>query len=210
MSDRPDPLAPSPALTDHQTGRQHRQPVVTIFGGSRVERDSPAYQEAYELGRLLAEHGYVVCNGGYSGTMEAASRGCKEAGGRTIGVTVEVLGRASPNSYIDEEVGTASLLMRLDHLTARADAYVVLGGGLGTLLELALVWNLRLMHVYPDKPIILLGEAWRQTVDCFSQHLYIREIDLAAFTFADTPAEVLAALAQPIGGPSPEQADWRG
>ena len=46
-------------------------PVVTVFGGSRVERDTPAYREAYEVGRLLAERGYVACNGGYSGTMEA-------------------------------------------------------------------------------------------------------------------------------------------
>jgi uncharacterized protein (TIGR00725 family) len=172
--------------------------VVTIFGSSRVERGSPAYQEAYTLGRLLAESGYVVCNGGYTGTMEAASRGCKDAGGRTIGVTVEILeGFRSPNVYLDEEVGTASLLMRLDKLTALADAFVILGGGIGTLLEMALVWNLKVFHVYPEKPIILLGPDWRAAVEGISSHLMIRDVDLAALTFADTPRaalEVLAAL----------------
>jgi uncharacterized protein (TIGR00725 family) len=214
-SNRPTPpppaeQGPSADLLEAAQAHRHAAPVVTVFGGSRVERGSPAYQQAYEVGRLLAQHGYVVCNGGYSGTMEAASRGCKEAGGRTIGVTIEVLGRLAPNDYIDEEVGTASLLMRLDRLTALADAYIVLGGGLGTLLEMALVWNLRLMHVYPDKPIILLGPAWRETVECFARQLYIREIDLAAFTFAETPEAALAALSQPSAGRSAPPSDWRG
>lgn len=177
-----------------------RPPVITVFGASRVERDGPEYREAYELGRLLAQAGYVVCNGGYSGTMEAASRGCREAGGRTVGVTLDIFSGLTPNEFLDEEVGTAGLLMRLDKLTSLADAYVVLGGGLGTLLEMALVWNLNLMQVYPDKPIILLGQAWKATVDCFSQHLLIRDIDLAAFTFAETPAAALEALAHMRSG----------
>jgi uncharacterized protein (TIGR00725 family) len=204
------PQGPSAELLEAAQAHRHAAPVVTVFGGSRVEPGSPAYQEAYEVGRLLAQHGYVVCNGGYSGTMEAASRGCKEAGGRTIGVTVEVLGRLAPNDFIDEEVGTAGLLMRLDRLTALADAYIVLGGGIGTLLELALVWNLRLMQVYPDKPIVLLGSAWRETVACFAQRLYIREVDLAAFTFAETPDAALAALARPPAERSAAPTDWRG
>lgn len=184
--------------------------MVTVFGSSRIERDSPEYREAYELGRLLAEHGYVVCNGGYSGTMEAVSRGCKEAGGRTIGVTVEVFGKLAPNEYIDEEIGTASLLMRLDRLTAMADAYIVLKGGIGTLLEMALVWNLRLMHVYPEKPIILLGPAWRRTVEALSEHLLIREIDRRALIFVETPAEALQALRTPHPHVGAGEADWRG
>ena len=196
-------------LHQHQRPTSTR-PVVTVFGSSRIERDSPEYQEAYELGRLLAEHGYVVCNGGYSGTMEAVSRGCKEAGGRTIGVTVEVFGRLAPNEYIDEEIGTASLLMRLDRLTAMADAYIVLKGGIGTLLEMALVWNLRLMHVYPDKPIILLGPAWRRAVEALSEQLLIRDIDRSALIFVETPAEALQALRQPRAAPGAAALDWRG
>jgi uncharacterized protein (TIGR00725 family) len=207
---QPAEQGPSADLLEAAQSHHHAVPVVTVFGGSRVEPGSLAYQEAYEVGRLLAQHGYVVCNGGYSGTMEAASRGCKEAGGRTIGVTIEVLGRAAPNDFLDEQIGTASLLMRLDRLTALADAYIVLGGGLGTLLEMALVWNLRLMQVYPDKPIILLGPAWRATVECFSRELYIREIDLAAFIFAETPDAALAALSHPSAGRSAPPADWRG
>ena len=193
----PETLPPGvPPEPNNPNAEATRQPIISVFGSSRAERDSVEYREAYEVGKLLAENGYSVCNGGYDGTMEAASRGCKEAGGRTIGVTVEVFGSRLPNEFLDEEVGTASLLIRLDTLTALADAYVVLKGGLGTLLEMALVWNLHSLRVYHDKPIILLGPAWRATVEAISQHLMIRDIDLAAFTFAATPEDALRALAQ--------------
>ena len=182
--------------------------VVSVFGSSRIQRDGPEYREAHELGRLLAVSGFAVCNGGYSGAMEAVSRGAKEAGGRTIGVTVEVFGKLAPNEFIDEEVGTASLLLRLDKLTDLASAYVVLDGGIGTLLEMALIWNLQLMRVF-DKPIILLGPRWKSAVDCFSQQLMIRAVDLAALTLVDTPAEAVAALEQARSQPQPE-GDWRG
>lgn len=168
--------------------------IVTVFGSSRIERGSPEYREAYHLGKLLAENGHVVCNGGYSGSMEAASRGCKEAGGRTIGVTVDLFGDLKANDFLDEEVGTAGILMRLDKLTALADAYIVLTGGIGTLLEMALVWNLRVMGVYAEKRIVLLGEAWKMAIARLSQHLLIRDIDVAALRFAATPEEALAAL----------------
>jgi predicted Rossmann-fold nucleotide-binding protein len=78
-------------------------------------------------------------------------------------------------------------------LTSLADAFVVLGGRLGTLLEMALVWNLNLMQVYPTSQSSCLG-ARKATVDCFNQHLLIRDIDLVAFTFADTPLDVVGAL----------------
>ena len=189
-----------------------RQKVVTVFGSSRAEPGSSLYREAYELGRLLAKHGYVVCNGGYSGTMEAACRGCKEAGGRTIGVTVETFGGLAPNEFLDEEVGTASLFMRLDKLTSLGDAFFILGGGIGTLLEMSLVWNLRIMLIYPDKPIILLGSAWEKALEDISRYLEIRDTELAAFTFAERPEDAIATLAQATRALDVERAgtDWRG
>ena len=183
--------------------------IISVFGSSRIAVDGPEYREAYEVGRLLAERGYVVCNGGYSGTMEAVSRGAKEAGGRTIGVTVDVFGTRSPNSYIDEEIGTASLLLRLDKLTEPADGYIILGGGIGTLLEMALVWNLRLMGVF-DKPIVLLGPDWRAAVETLREHLMIRDVDLAALTFAETPEEAVEAVATARERPGSPGAGWAG
>ena len=186
-----------------------RRPVVSVFGSSRIPPDGPEYREAYEVGRLLAEAGYAVCNGGYSGTMEAVSRGAKEAGGRTIGITVDVFGGRSPNAYIDEEIGTSTLLLRLDKLTEVADAYVILGGGIGTLLELALVWNLQLMGVF-DKPIVLLGPDWRAAVERLAEHLMIRDLDRAALTFVDTPAQAVGALSGTRPRPGSPGSDWQG
>jgi uncharacterized protein (TIGR00730 family) len=184
-------------------------PVITVFGSSRITPESPEYGQARRLGKLLAEAGYHVCNGGYSGAMEGVSRGAREGGGRAIGVTVQVLGGLAPNEFIDEVVGTSSLLMRLDQLTALASGYVILQGGIGTLLEMALVWNLHLMKVYHDKPIVLLGPEWRRTVECFSQQILIRDVDLAALIFVDTPEEALAALQRSMPASS-TPSDWRG
>src|SRR5438552_1184923 len=135
--------------------------VVSVFGGSRAAEDSPDYQDAYLLGGLLAGAGYTLCNGGYHGTMAAAARGAKNAGGRTIGITVELLARLTPNPWIDEEVATATLFARLEQLATLGDAYVVLRGGIGTLLELALVCNLAQLHSASRKPIVAVGSGWR-------------------------------------------------
>src|SRR5581483_6292266 len=157
--------------------------VVSVFGGSRATEDSPEYHDAYELGRLLAERGYAVCNGGYDGTMAAVSRGAKDGGGRTIGVTVEALSWRSPNRWIDEEISTATLFARLEQLATRGDAYVALRGGVGTLLEIAVVWNLLELQTFPYKPLVTLGPGWRAVLRGLPRHLAVRAADLALITF---------------------------
>ena len=111
--------------------------TVTVFGSSLPGEGSTAYVEAQRLGRLLAEAGYAVCNGGYGGLMEASARGAREAGGHTIGITCVIWPRPA-NPYIVEEVRTQNFPERLMTLIERGDAYLVLPGGTGTLAELAL------------------------------------------------------------------------
>lgn len=137
------------------------QPVVTIFGSSAPDPTSAAYKCAYELGRQIAAAGWVLCNGGYAGTMEAACKGAVEAGGKTIGVTCEPFGRPGANRFVRQEITTPSLLARLDKLVQLGDAFVALPGGTGTLLELALVWELLNKRLIPRRtPLILLGDFW--------------------------------------------------
>jgi uncharacterized protein (TIGR00730 family) len=165
--------------------------VVTIFGGARIARGSSEYREAQRLGERLAELGLAICNGGYSGTMEAASRGAREAGGRTIGVTVDLFGETPPNDWVGEVENTSSLLLRLDRLTVLGDAFVILRGGVGTLLELALVWNLVLLGASPPKPILAVGEAWSRVIQAMQAGLTLRDADLALVTrVADVDAAV--------------------
>jgi uncharacterized protein (TIGR00730 family) len=181
--------------SDRPTGR-----VVSVFGGSRATEDSAEFRDAYALGRLLAERGHAVCNGGYDGTMAAVSRGAKDGGGRTIGVTVEALSWRSPNRWIDEEVSTATLFARLEQLATLGDAYVALRGGVGTLLEIVLVWNLLELQTFPYKPIILLGPGWRAALRALPRHTAVRPADLALITFAATPPDAVAHLDRYFAG----------
>jgi uncharacterized protein (TIGR00730 family) len=147
--------------------------TVAIFGSSLPAEDSGAYGEARRLGRLLAEAGFAICNGGYGGLMEAAARGAREAGGHTIGVTCAIW-PAKANRWIVEEVRAASFAERLMTLIERADAYIVLPGGTGTLAELALVWEMMnkaslSQTVGGRKPLLVLTPYWQPVIDCLRQ-----------------------------------------
>ena len=147
--------------------------VVTIFGSSLPGEASRAYAEARQLGKLLAEAGFGICNGGYRGLMEASARGAREAGGHTIGVTCEIWpGRA--NQWIVEEVRTRSFSERIMTLLERGDAYVVLPGGTGTLAELALAWEMMnkaslSKTVGGSKPLLVMSPYWRPVIACLEQ-----------------------------------------
>jgi len=138
--------------------------IVTVFGSARVPVDSPEYAEAYQVGRALALAGFTVCNGGYGGTMEASARGAKEAGGSTIGVSFNSIGR-TPNRWIDRVVQTGHLSERLMKLIELGDAYVALKGGTGTLLELVCVWEFVNKGIIPPRPIVVMGEFWTPVVE---------------------------------------------
>jgi len=147
--------------------------TVTIFGSSLPGEDSAAYAEARHLGRLLAERGLVVCNGGYAGLMEASSRGAREAGGHTVGVTCAIW-PSPPNVWVAEEVRTHSFSERIMTLIERGDAYIVLPGGTGTLAELALAWEMMNKSslsrtVGGRKPLLVMETYWRPVIDCLKQ-----------------------------------------
>jgi len=131
--------------------------VVTVFGSSRPAPNDPEYRQAYELGAALAHAGFAVCNGGFGGTMEASARGAREAGGHTIGVITTAFGKRSANRWIEEVIEQESLLARMMKLIELGDAYVVLKGGTGTLLELSAVWELMNKGLMSEKPICILG-----------------------------------------------------
>jgi uncharacterized protein (TIGR00730 family) len=177
--------------------------VITIFGGSRVERGTPEYLAAQKLGRLLAERGFGVVTGGYNGVMEAVSRGAKEAGGQVIGVTVEVIARnfeRAANEWIDQEIQTAALLERIDKLIELGAGYVVLPGGSGTLAELGVVWNLALLGALHGKPIVVVGHGWEKVLRTLVEDLHTVEADFLTLTFVP---DVVAAVEALSGALSP-------
>lgn len=176
--------------------------VVTVFGSSRPQEGDPDYAESCELGRALAGRGFVVCTGGYGGVMEAASRGAKEAGGRTLAVTAEFF-RARANAWVDEEVRVKTWQERLFELIRRGDGYVACKGGTGTLVELAVVWEMLNKGVIAGKPFVVLGEFWQPILD------RVREVERGASSawgeasnrlihLAAAPAEATAHLARQL------------
>lgn len=147
---------------------------ITIFGGAQPPEGSPAYEEARELGKLLAQRGHTVLTGGYMGTMEAVSRGAHEAGGHVIGVTcgeIESWRPTRANGWVREERKKQTLLSRLQELIEGCDAAMALPGGPGTLTEITLMWNLMLVRSIPRRPLTLIGRGWQSTFDQFFKEL---------------------------------------
>jgi uncharacterized protein (TIGR00730 family) len=138
--------------------------IITIFGSSRPREDHADYKEARLLGRALAEVGFAVCSGGYAGVMEAVSRGAKEAGGKTYGVTAEFF-KPKANAWVDTEIRVTTWQERLFELVRVADGFVTCKGGTGTLVELAVVWEMLNKAVIGNKPIVVLGEFWTPILD---------------------------------------------
>jgi len=142
--------------------------VVTVFGSARPRFGEAHYAEAHALGTALASKGFVVCSGGYAGVMEAVSRGAKEAGGSTIGVTAKALA-PSANPWIDEEIKVKTWEERLFELVKRGHGYVVCRGGTGTLAELAVVWEMLNKGLMSGKPVVAMGEFWQPVIACVAQ-----------------------------------------
>ncbi len=136
--------------------------TVSVFGTGRAGAGDKNYVLAENLGRALARAGFTIANGGYGGTMEASAKGAGQAGGEVVGVTCSAFKKGHANKFISREIVTKSLNERLEKLVEIGNAYVVLPGGTGTLLELAFVWELKNKgFLGEDKPIILLGEYWQ-------------------------------------------------
>lgn len=170
------------------------QKIICIFGNSRCTPEASEYQEAEQLGRLLAESNLTVCTGGYDGVMEAASRAARLAGGEVIGVTADIF-RSKPNPYLTREIRVPNLFTRLKTLAELADGFVGLRGGIGTVTEVALIWNLLVLGWFvPPKPFLLIGPQWRRVVEAWAANLAVDGRDLPHATIVDSAEEAHAWL----------------
>lgn len=173
---------------------------ISVFGSANPKPGSELYQQAYQLGKLLGQAGLTVLTGGYTGTMEAASRGASEAGAHVIGVTCEEIEAWRPekhNPWVAEEWRRKTLQDRLDSLVNSCDAAVALPGGVGTLLEICLIWNKLAIKSIDPKPIVLLGEGWQKVMEMFfkEQGEYVPISNREYLAFAPTPESAFELLA---------------
>jgi uncharacterized protein (TIGR00730 family) len=172
---------------------------IAVFGSSQPQPGSAQYEYARVIGRAIAESGWTVVTGGYHGTMEAASKGAKEAGGSTIGVTTEFFGRKglTVNEHVDSEIRTPAYGDRLMKLCEISDGYIIMRGGTGTLTELFFSWELEKKIPVPPKPIVLFGDHWPRIIDFLEEelpdeHSFSRHLDLLSYT--EDPARTIEII----------------
>src|SRR5215467_4646917 len=164
--------------------------IITIFGGSKCREGDLEYSEAMRVGEMLADAGFTICTGGYSGVMEAASRGAHERGGRVIGITMNQF-KSEPNRYLTEKFPSEHFYERLQRLITRSVGYIALRGGMGTVTEISLVWNKMQTHVLESRPLVLLGDCWPPIVSAWQQHLAVSDADVEILRFATSPEEAV-------------------
>ena len=167
---------------------------IAVFGSSEPAPGEPLYQLARELGALLADAGFVVVTGGYGGVMEGASRGAREHGGATLGVTCETFGHREPNPYLDRSIPTPDLYRRQKELVERSAGYVVLQGRAGTVSELALLWALNRAGCLGRRPVILLGSYWKEFLHLLQNQGTLERTQLDVTRLVHTPREAVEAL----------------
>ena len=172
---------------------------ITVFGSSKPNPGEPLYKQAYELGQALACSHHSVLTGGYIGTMEAVSRGAAEAGGHVIGVTCDEIEKwrtVGANPWVKEERHVPTLHDRVIALIDGCQAAIALPGGIGTLTEIMLMWNRKLITAIPAKPLILLGEGWFSVVQALRNYQaeYFSLADLELIHFARDNDDALAII----------------
>ena len=174
--------------------------VVAVFGSSRIGPGHPDYVAGVELGASLAAAGWTVATGGHDGAMAAVSRGAREAGGHVIGVTLPgPRGTRAPNEWVAEVRPADDLFARL-RMLLDADAWIAISGGVGTLAEIAVAWNLmQNAHVAP-RPLIVVGAGWAEVIDVLRDHLVVDAADLAMVTPVPDVASALVALGDRLPG----------
>ncbi len=173
---------------------------VTIFGSARTFPNSPFYQEAVKLGKLLAKGGYTTITGGGPGIMEAANKGAFEAGGNSIGINIQLPNEQRLNSYVQESIGCNYFLTRKVLLTTPSQAFVYFPGGFGTLDELFEVLDQMRFKQLSVAPIILMGsQFWSPVVsflrtNVFEQIHALEEQDLSMIHVVDSAAEAMTII----------------
>jgi uncharacterized protein (TIGR00730 family) len=172
-------------------------PCVTVFGSARFSEDHRYYRLAREVGSRLAEAGFTVMTGGGPGVMEAANRGAKDVGGRSIGCNIELPREQRPNPYLDVMVNFRHFFVRKVMLVKYSYAFIAMPGGFGTLDETFEAATLIQTAKISGFPIVLVGsDYWRPLVDLLHDPLLanhtIDERDLGIIRVTDSPEDAAA------------------
>jgi uncharacterized protein (TIGR00730 family) len=196
-------------------------PCVTVFGSARFADGHPWYAKAREVGGRLARAGFTVMTGAGPGIMEAANRGAKEAGGRSVGCNIRLPEEQRPNPYVDRVVEFRHFYVRKVMLVKYSYAFVVMPGGFGTLDELFEILTLVQTAKVADFPIVLMiREFWQPLLDMLDRlvvHKTISAEDARRLFVTDSAQEaadhvrsVAMSKFSLVEGPAPKKRTWLG
>jgi len=191
-------------------------PAVSIFGSARVRPDDPQYGAAEETARRLAEAGFAVITGGGPGIMEAANKGARNAGGRSIGCNIELPFEQGMNPYVEVAVNFRYFFVRKTMFVKYAEAFIIFPGGFGTLDELFEALTLIQTGKVRNFPVILFGsEYWQGLLDWIGERMLgeakISPDDLDLLVVTDSPEEAVRIVrAAARGGLAAEEPEHAG
>src|SRR5688572_5144741 len=170
-------------------------PCVTVFGSARFNEDHPYYKLSRRIGQEIAKLGFTVITGGGPGIMEAANRGAKDVGGRSIGCNIILPHEQHPNRYLDKWVDFDLFFVRKTLLSKYSYAFVVMPGGYGTLDEFFEALTLIQTGKFKKFPIVLMGKDYHADLynhlQRLSEEKTIDPLDLHLFLFTDSIDEAI-------------------
>ncbi|MBL7753074.1 MAG: TIGR00730 family Rossman fold protein [Chitinophagaceae bacterium] len=146
-------------------------PCVTIFGSARFDENNRHYKDAQTLGREIAKLGFTIMTGGGPGIMEAANRGAKEVGGRSVGCNIELPFEQKHNPYLDKWVTIKYFFVRKTLLIKYSYAFIVMPGGFGTLDELFEALTLIQTGKIKNFPIVIFNKAFHKELLDYIDHM---------------------------------------
>jgi uncharacterized protein (TIGR00730 family) len=189
-------LIASEFLAGFQAVNEIDRPAVSVFGSARVLEGTPTYESARASGRAFAEAGFAVVTGGGPGVMEAANRGCKEAGGLSVGFNIELPREQGLNRYCDIGLTFHHFYARKVMFVKAAEGFAIFPGGFGTQDELWEALTLIQTGKIGEFPVVLFdNDYWRELLDWMREEMLedrlISPGDLDLLYVTDDPREVV-------------------
>lgn len=172
------------------------RPAVTIFGSARTRKDEVLYEKTYELAKLFAKNSFNVITGGGGGVMEAANKGAKDGGAKSIGINIELPFEQKPNAYSNVRLSYRYFFVRKVMFLKYAVAYIVMPGGFGTLDEFfEAITLIQTKKARPFPVVLYHTEYWQGLIDWMRDqmlgHEKISKDDLNIFKMMDDPQEIV-------------------
>ena len=174
-------------------------PAVTVFGSSQIKAQSAVYKTTVEVSRLLVENGFNVISGGGPGVMEAANKGATQAGGKSVGLHINLPSEQEANEYANVRLNFNYFFIRKVMFVKYAVAYIIMPGGFGTLDELFEALTLIQTKRIRSFPVILMdSKFWNGLLDWLSNTLIkkktLSKSDLEVFNVVDTADEAIGII----------------